>query len=142
MSTIEQAIKGGQPLLAQVFAYGDRRSYNVALVVVDRDGLAAFLQSLDPPVDPAESSFAELTQRPEVLEAVGAVVEAGNERLSRVEQIKRFLVLDHVWVFGEEELTPTNKLRRRQIATRYAAEIDALYAREPRGGSCHDRRPH
>src|SRR5437660_12858173 len=44
----------GQPLLAQVFAYGDRRSYNVALVVVDRDGLAAFLQSLDPPVDLAE----------------------------------------------------------------------------------------
>jgi long-chain acyl-CoA synthetase len=64
VSTIEQAIKGGQPLLAQVFAYGDRRSYNVALVV-DHDGLAAFLQSLDPPVDPAESSFAELTQRPE-----------------------------------------------------------------------------
>ena len=94
MSTIEQAIKGGQPLLAQVFAYGDRRSYNVALVVVDRDGLAAFLQSLDPPVDLAESSFAELTQRPEVLEAAAAVVEAGNERLSQVEQIKRFLVLD------------------------------------------------
>ena len=106
MSTIEQAIKAGQPLLAQVFAYGDRRSYNVALVVVDRDGLAAFLQSLDPPVDLAESSFAELTQRPEVLEAAAAVVETGNERLSQVEQIKRFLVLDHVWVVGGEELTP------------------------------------
>jgi len=45
-----------------------------------------------------------------------------------VEQIKRFLVLDHDWVLGGEELTPTNKLRRRQIATRNAAEIDALYA--------------
>ena len=100
----------------------------MALVVVDRDGLAAFLQSLDPPVDLAESSFAELTQRPEVLEAVAAAVEVGNERLSRVEQIKRFLVLDHDWVLGGEELTPTNKLRRRQIATRNAAEIDALYA--------------
>jgi long-subunit acyl-CoA synthetase (AMP-forming) len=128
VSTIEQAIKGGQPLLAQVFAYGDRRSYNVALVVIDRDGLVAYLGSLDPPIDPAEASFAQLTQHPQVLEAVAAAVEAGNERLSRVEQIKRFLVLDHVWVFGGEELTPTNKLRRRRIATRYAAEIDALYA--------------
>jgi long-chain acyl-CoA synthetase len=106
VSTIEQAIKGGQPLLAQVFAYGDRRSYNVALVVVDRDGLAAFLQRLDPPVDPAESSFAELTQRPEALEAVAAAVEAGNKRLSRVEQIKQFLVLDHDWVFGGGGVDP------------------------------------
>jgi long-subunit acyl-CoA synthetase (AMP-forming) len=127
-ANIEQAIKGGQALLAHVFAYGDRRSYNVALVVVDRDGLAAFLRSLNPPVDPAESSFAGLTQRPEVLEAVAGVVRAGNERLSRVEQIKRFLVLDHDWIPGGEELTPTNKLKRREIAARYGAEIDALYA--------------
>jgi long-subunit acyl-CoA synthetase (AMP-forming) len=127
-ANIEQAIKGGQALLAHVFAYGDRRSYNVALVLVDRDGLAAFLRSLNPPVDPAESSFAELTQRSDVLEAVAGVVQAGNERLSRVEQIKRFLVLDHDWIPGGEELTPTNKLKRREIAARYGAEIDALYA--------------
>jgi long-chain acyl-CoA synthetase len=127
-ANIEQAIKGSQPLIAQVFAYGDRRSYNVALVVIDRDGLAACLGSLDPPVDPAEASFAQLTQRPQVLEAVAAAVEAGNERLSRVEQIKRFLVLDHDWVPGGEELTPTIKLKRREIEARYAAQIDALYA--------------
>jgi long-subunit acyl-CoA synthetase (AMP-forming) len=45
-----------------------------------------------------------------------------------VEQIKRFLVLDHDWIPGGEELTPTNKLKRREIAARYGAEIDALYA--------------
>src|SRR5439155_26144623 len=65
-ANIEQAIKGGQPLLAQVYAHGDRRPYNVALVVLDRDGLAALAGRHGL----AELSFGELSQRPEVAAAV------------------------------------------------------------------------
>jgi long-subunit acyl-CoA synthetase (AMP-forming) len=63
-----------------------------------------------------------------VIQAVADAVELGNQRLSRVEQIKTFRVLDHDWLPGSDELTPTSKLRRRVIETKYAAEIDALYA--------------
>ena len=51
-----------------------------------------------------------------------------NERLSRVEQIKRFTVLGCDWPPAGDELTPTMKLKRKPIAAKYAAEIDALYA--------------
>ncbi len=123
-ANIEQAIKTGEPLLAQVYAFGDRRSYNVALIVLDRDGLAALAATLG--ID--DLGFAELSRRQEILHAVDAAVARGNARLSRVEQVKRFAVLDHDWPLGGAELTPTAKLKRREIATKYAAQIDALYA--------------
>jgi long-subunit acyl-CoA synthetase (AMP-forming) len=122
-ANIEQAIKGGQPLIGQIVAFGDQRPYNVALVVLDRDGAAAFahehgLEHL---------TYAELVRRPEVRAAVQSAVDAGNETLSRVEQIKRFTILDHDWAPGGSELTPTLKLKRREIAARYETDIEALY---------------
>jgi long-chain acyl-CoA synthetase len=54
-------------------------------------------------------------------------VQRGNARLARVEQIKRYRVLAEPWAPGGEELTPTMKLKRRPIAAKYAAEIEALY---------------
>jgi long-subunit acyl-CoA synthetase (AMP-forming) len=65
---------------------------------------------------------------PEIVAELGQAIEAANARLSRVEQIKRYRVLEGEWAPGGEELTPTMKLRRRPIERRYEAEIEALYA--------------
>jgi long-subunit acyl-CoA synthetase (AMP-forming) len=125
-ANIEQAVKGGHPFIAQVFAFGDRRPYNVALVVLDREGLSALVHSLGQPT----GEFANMARRPEVLHAVANAVDLGNARLSRVEQIKKHHVLDHEWLPGTDELTPTSKLRRRVVAATYTTQIDALYAEE------------
>ena len=61
--------------------------------------------------------------------AVQEGVDAANAKLSRVEQLKRFHLVPGDWVPGGDELTPTMKLKRKPIAAKYAAEIDALYAR-------------
>jgi long-chain acyl-CoA synthetase len=58
-------------------------------------------------------------------------VAEGNAKLSRVEQIKRFRVLPTLWEPGGDEITLTMKLKRRPIVTKYAAEIDELYAPDP-----------
>ena len=55
-------------------------------------------------------------------------MDAANDRLSRVEQIKRFALLEDEWLPGGDELTPTMKLKRRPIAEKYADEIEGLYA--------------
>ena len=65
---------------------------------------------------------------PAVLAEVTEGVDRANSHLSRVEQIKRFKVLDRDWVPGGEELTPTMKLRRKPIHAKYADEIEELYA--------------
>jgi long-subunit acyl-CoA synthetase (AMP-forming) len=122
-TNIEQAIKGGQPLISQVLVVGDRRPYNVALIVLDRDGVTGFARDHEL----AETAFEKLTGHPEILGAVAAAVEAGNQRLSRPEQIRRYQVLDHDWPLGGEQLTPTAKVKRGEVAVQYQAVIEGLY---------------
>jgi long-subunit acyl-CoA synthetase (AMP-forming) len=112
-ANIEAKLKAASPLIAQVVAIGDRRPYNVALIVLDHETLAARGAAADDA---------------ETLAEIERAVASANERLARVEQIKRFRVLDGEWVPGGEELTPTLKLKRKPIGEKYAAQIEALYA--------------
>ena len=59
---------------------------------------------------------------------VGDGVARANATLSRIEQIKRWKLLAQEWLPAGDELTPTSKLRRKPIAAKYAADIEALYA--------------
>jgi long-subunit acyl-CoA synthetase (AMP-forming) len=59
---------------------------------------------------------------------VQRAVDAGNERLSRVEHVRAWTILEADWTPGGEEVTQTMKLRRKAIEAKYAAEIEALYA--------------
>jgi long-subunit acyl-CoA synthetase (AMP-forming) len=54
-------------------------------------------------------------------------VDAANQELARVEQVKRFVILPTDWEPGSDELTPTMKLKRKPIAEKYASEIESLY---------------
>jgi long-subunit acyl-CoA synthetase (AMP-forming) len=75
-----------------------------------------------------EGGFAELTSDPVVLAEVERAVAAANETLARVEQVKKYTVLDVGWLPGGEEVTQTMKLKRRVINDKYGSEIEALYA--------------
>jgi long-subunit acyl-CoA synthetase (AMP-forming) len=123
-ANIEGIVKVSCPLVGSAVAIGDDRPYVVALLTLDPDALAAFAREHGlPGGDPAA-----LAGAPEVRAAVEAGIERANARLSRVEQIKRFTILPDTWEPGGAELTPTLKLRRRPIATKYAEEIEKLYA--------------
>jgi long-chain acyl-CoA synthetase len=112
-ANIEAKLKAASPLIAQAVAIGDRRPYNVALITLDPETLAARGVS---------------GEEPEIAAEIEQAVEEANQRLSRVEQIKRFRVLTGEWAPGGEELTPTMKLKRRPIERKYDAEIETLYA--------------
>jgi long-subunit acyl-CoA synthetase (AMP-forming) len=131
-ANIEQQLKAASPLIGQAIAIGDRRPYNIALLVLDPDACVAFAAEHTL----ADSSIAAMSTEPLLLEEVGAAVESANSHLSRVEQIKRFKVLDVDWPTAGDELTPTMKLRRKPIAAKYAVEIEALYSGQThrRGG--------
>jgi long-subunit acyl-CoA synthetase (AMP-forming) len=105
-ANIEATVKSAGSAIACVCAIGDARPYNVALVTLDP---AAAATARDPQAE------------------VAAQIDRANDKLARVEQIKRFTVLPADWVPGGDELTPTMKLKRKQIAAKYAAEIEALY---------------
>ena len=123
-ANIEAQIKSSSPLIGQAIAIGDRRPYNVALIVLDPDGASAWARQRGL----ADASPSTLCKDPGVGAEVASAVEQANSHLSRVEQIKRFAILPCDWLAGGDELTPTMKLKRRPIAQKYVAEIDALYA--------------
>ncbi len=122
-ANIENRLKSASPLIGQAIAIGDRRPYNVALIVLDPDACGAYgaKAGLD------DASPAALCENEGIVAAVTAAVEEANSGLSRVEQIKTFRILPVDWLPGGDELTPTMKLKRKPISEKYAAEIDALY---------------
>jgi long-chain acyl-CoA synthetase len=112
-ANIEAKVKASSPLIGQAIAIGDGKPYNVALI------------TLDPDVAPG---FVEQHGRDAVEAEVQRGVDGANEQLARVEQIKKFKLLDADWQPGGDELTPTMKLKRKPIHEKYAEEIRALYA--------------
>ena len=121
---IEARLKTAHPLIGTAVAIGDRRPYNVALIVLDPDVSAAFAQQ----AGIEDASPASLARDERVQQVIAAAVEEANKHLSRVEQIKKFAILEEEWQPGGEELTPTMKLKRRPIAEKYSAQIESLYA--------------
>jgi long-subunit acyl-CoA synthetase (AMP-forming) len=123
-ANIEAALKSSSPLIAQACCIGDRRPYNTALIVLDADFAPAWAakQGIE------ETTLESLAEDERVRAAVQEAVDAANEKLARVEQIKKFEIVRGDWLAGGDELTPTMKLKRKPIAEKYESAIEALYA--------------
>jgi long-chain acyl-CoA synthetase len=74
------------------------------------------------------SNYASLTRSPQVQELIQGEIDRVNAKFARVEQIKKFFLLDTQLSAEDEELTPTMKLKRKLIQTKYAPQIAAMYA--------------
>ncbi|MEW2360100.1 AMP-dependent synthetase/ligase [Spirillospora sp. NPDC029432] len=122
-SLIENHLKE-HPLIGQALAYGDRRPYVVALITLD--GEVAPVWAAAHGID--STDLAALAEHPLVLEEVGKAVEDANARLARVQQVKKWRLLPAEWTAESEELTPTLKLKRRIVHTKYTDAIDTLYS--------------
>jgi long-chain acyl-CoA synthetase len=126
-----EAVAKSSPIIGQAVAIGDGHSFITVLVV------------LDPQVAPMwakahgieSSSMAQLSEHPSTIAEVRRALTVANTHLSRIEQFKRFTILPAEWSPESEELTPTMKLKRRVIHTKYKDEIDAMYADPPGGHS-------
>jgi len=126
-ANIETTILAACPMIGAMLTVGDGRPYNTALLVFDADSVGPHAADLGL----ADASPEALATHPDMLDKIAAGVAAGNAKLSRVEQIKRFRVLPALWEPGGDEITLTMKLKRRPIMAKYAAEIEDLYAGEP-----------
>jgi long-chain acyl-CoA synthetase len=122
-ANIENTLKVTTPLAATIVVVGDARAYNVALVTLDPEGSAAYAEKAGLAADPAV-----LAKDPGLNAEIQKGIDAGNAKLSRAEQVKKFEVLPVFWLPGSDELTPTLKLRRKPIADKYYSVIEGLYA--------------
>ncbi|MGB9185046.1 MAG: long-chain fatty acid--CoA ligase [Solirubrobacteraceae bacterium] len=123
-ANIEAAVKSGSPLIGQACCIGDARPYNTSLIVLDAD----FAPQWAAQNGLGDRSLEQLAGEEKVLAAVQVGVDRANERLARVEQIKKFTIIPGDWLPGGDELTPTIKLKRKPIARKYEAEIEEMYS--------------
>jgi long-chain acyl-CoA synthetase len=107
---IEAAIKE-LPLVGEAVVIGDRRKYLTALVTL-------------------EPTAAGKVSGEQVRSTIQAKIDEVNQSLARVEQVKKFAILERPFGIDTGELTPTMKLKRKVIAQKYAREIEAMYADE------------
>ena len=123
-NNIEESVKQRSPIIAQLCAVGDDRPYIAALVVLDAETLPGWCEARDIPF----SSVAEAAEHPDVRAEVQRAIDEGNEHLARVEQVKRWEIVPSEWTAESEELTPSLKLKRTVIHSKYSDVIDGLYA--------------
>jgi long-chain acyl-CoA synthetase len=124
-SNIEQSLKLCR-WISQAIVYGDRKPYLTALLTIDPDEAAALAEKVGADTkDPAQ-----LAQHPAVREELQAAVDESNKKFARIEQVKKFTVLERDLSQEHDELTPTLKVKRNVVYRNYADDFAALYAKK------------
>ncbi|HYI18189.1 MAG TPA: long-chain fatty acid--CoA ligase [Solirubrobacteraceae bacterium] len=121
-ANLESALRESR-WIGEAVVLGDGRPYLVALLTLDPDEIPALAARLG--LDP---DLRRMAGDPRVRAAVGAAVGDVNASVARIEQIKRFAILDEELTQDEGELTPTLKVKRAAVAARFADRIAGLYA--------------
>ena len=110
-SEIENQLKFS-PFISDAIVIGEARPYLSALVMIDYDNIAKYAQDHAIPF----TNYTSLCARAEIHDLIAAEVEAVNQRFARVEQIKKFRLIDVELTTEDEEFTPTLKLKRNVVA--------------------------
>jgi long-chain acyl-CoA synthetase len=123
-ANIEATLKSSSPLIGQACCIGDMKPYNTALIVLDPDfaPMWASAQGIE------GKTLEQLAHDEQVRAAVQEGVDQANAKLARIEQIKKFTIVEGDWLPAGDELTPTMKLKRKPIAEKYAQPIAAMYS--------------
>ncbi len=111
------------PYITDAVVIGDKRAYLTVIIMIDQDNVEKFAQDADVPF----SNYASLTRSPEVQALIQGELDRVNKKYARVEQIKKFFLLENQLSAEDEELTPTMKLKRKLVEQKYAAQIEAMY---------------
>jgi len=111
------------PYITDAVVVGDKRAYLVVIVMIDHENVEKYAQDRDIPF----SNYASLTRAPEVQALIQGELDRVNKKFARVEQIKKFWLLETQLSAEDDELTPTMKLKRKLVEKKYAAQIDTMY---------------
>ncbi len=121
-SEIENQLKFS-PYITDAVVVGDRRPYLTCLVMIDHDNVTKFAQDNDVPF----TNYTSLCHTEAVRDLIAAEIERVNVKFARVETIKKFRLIDQLLDPEDDELTPTQKLKRKVVHEKYADLIADMY---------------
>jgi long-chain acyl-CoA synthetase len=111
------------PYITDAVVIGDKRPYLTVIIMIDQENVEKFAQDRDVPF----SNYTSLTRAAEVQELIQLEIDRVNKKFARVEQIKKFFLLETQLTAEDEELTPTMKLKRKLVEKKYEPQINAMY---------------
>src|SRR5215468_4036073 len=111
------------PFIAEAVAFGDHRPFVAAIVAIDLTTVGNWAERRNL----AYTSFPDLSVKPEVRRLIGEEIAEVNASLPNAARIRRFLLLNKEFDADDNEITRTRKIRRRFVADKYAAVIEAFY---------------
>jgi long-chain acyl-CoA synthetase len=112
------------PYIGEAVAFGDRRSFVAAMIAIDLTSLGNWAERRNL----AYTSFQDLSGKPEVRELIRDEIRKCNASLPAASRIGRFLLLHKEFDADDNEITRTRKIRRRFVAEKYAAVVEAFYS--------------
>ena len=121
-SEIENQLKFS-PYVTDAVVVGDKRPYLTCLVMIDDENVTKYAQDNDVPF----TNYTSLCHTQEVQDLVHGEIEKVNVKFARVETIKKFRLIDQLLDAEDDELTPTQKLKRKVVNEKYADLIDGMY---------------
>ena len=111
------------PYITDAVVIGDKRPYLTVIIMIDQENVEKYAQDADVPF----SNYASLTRSTEVQALIQDAINRVNTKFARVEQIKKFFLLENQLTAEDEELTPTMKLKRKLVEKKYSTQIEAMY---------------
>ena len=111
-----------EPEIAQSMMYGDFKNYLVAILVPDRDYAQEWAKDHH-----KEFNLKTLSQDPDFKKMIKATTERANKKLSQIEQVRKFLLIDEEFTVENDMMTPTLKVRRFKVKEKYQSQLEALY---------------
>ena len=112
------------PYINDAVVIGDRRKFLSALIVIDEENVVKYAQ--DQKVQ--FTTFSSLTKAPEIIEMIQQEINQVNNQVARVENIRKFRILDKKLYTEDGEVTPTMKVKRKAINAQYKDLIESMYS--------------
>jgi len=112
------------PFIREAVAFGHERPMVVAMIAIDMQTVGTWAEKKGIPY----TSYMDLSRKPEVAALIGEEIAKANATLPDVQQVKRFMLLNKELDADDAEMTRTRKVRRKFVAEKYAAVIDAFYS--------------
>jgi long-chain acyl-CoA synthetase len=122
-SEIENQLKFS-PYITDAVVIGDKRPFLTCLIMIDHDNVEKFAQDHAVPF----GDYASLCRAREVQELVQGEIDKVNAQFARVENVRKFRLIEQKLTAEDEELTPTMKLKRRLVNEKYSGLIEAMYS--------------
>ena len=114
------------PYITDAVVIGEKRPYLTSLIMIDHENVEKFAQDNAVPF----SNYASLCRRPEVQALIQDEIDRVNKAFARVEQVKKFRLIERKLTAEDEELTPTMKLKRKLVNEKYKDLIESMYMKE------------